>query len=72
FSSSKNITTMAVGNLPAAIPREASTFFAESLYNSVLPALLGVGDNKIIKRATILENGQLTSQFLYLYDYLIK
>ena len=70
FSGEKNITVMAVDNLPCELPRDASNAFGEQLLNNVLPHLLGNDGEGIIKRATICENGRLTERYSYLQDYL--
>lgn len=70
YSSEKNITVMAVDNLPCALPKDASVDFGNNLIEKVLPHLLGEDKEEVIKRATIAENGKLTEQFTYLTDYL--
>jgi NAD/NADP transhydrogenase alpha subunit len=62
------IDIMAVGNLPNELPRDASRFFGEQLIKYVLPDLIK-GGNKIIERATILKNGELTPHYDYLKEY---
>jgi len=70
FSDSGNITVMAVDNLPAALPADASETFAEALFGHVFPALIPGIKNGITERATILEKGRLTPRFSYLEDFL--
>jgi len=70
FSSEKNITVMAVDNLPCELPKNASLDFGNNLIEKVLPHLLGADEEDVIKRATITEAGKLTEQFMYLTDYL--
>jgi saccharopine dehydrogenase (NAD+, L-lysine-forming) len=70
YSSEKNITVMAVDNLPSELPKDASLDFGNNLIGKVLPHLLGDDKEGIIKRATITENGNLTEPFMYLADYL--
>jgi hypothetical protein len=70
YSSQKNVTVMAVDNLPCELPKDASLDFGENLIEKVLPHLLGGDEEDIIKRATITEKGNLTKQFMYLADYL--
>jgi alanine dehydrogenase len=72
FSSSRNITVMAVDNLPTALPFDASRTFAMDMYNEVLPSLFGEDKEGIIERATILKNGKLTPPYSYLKDFLGK
>jgi len=70
FSSEKNITVMAVDNLPCELPKNASLDFGNNLIEKVLPHLLGGDEQEVIKRATITEAGKLTEQFMYLTNYL--
>lgn len=66
----KNITVMAVDNLPAELPRNASLDFGEKLIEKVFPSLFGDDSDGIIDRATIVKEGKLTENFSYLEDYL--
>ncbi len=70
FSSPQHITVMAVDNLPTALPMDASRSFARDMYTKVFPALFGTDEEGVIKRATILKDGQLTEEYRYLSDYL--
>jgi len=72
YSSEKNVTVMAVDNLPCALPKDASVDFGNNLISKVLPHLLGDDKEDVIKRATIAENGNLTAQFTYLSDYITE
>lgn len=63
-----SIDIMAVGNLPNELPRDASRFFGEQLIKYVLEDIWK-GNSKIIERATILQEGKLTSYYDYLSDY---
>ena len=65
----KNVTVMAVDNLPGELPRDASSDFGRLLLNEVFPALLGKDEQGIIQRATLTRNGDLTAPFAYLKDY---
>jgi alanine dehydrogenase len=69
FGDARNITVMAIENLPGELPRDASTYFGEMLIKNVLPSLLGKSDATIIERATIARNGQLTLPYRYLEDW---
>ncbi|MCK5369669.1 MAG: alanine dehydrogenase, partial [Cyclobacteriaceae bacterium] len=71
FSNEKQLSVMAIDNLPNELPRDASESFGEQLIKFVLPELLKDGDQPIIKNATIAEDGDLTEKFDYLRDYLI-
>jgi len=69
FTSPKNITVMAVDNLPCELPRDAAEDFGKTLVEKVLPEFL-TGDKKsILARATITENGKLTEGFKYLEEW---
>ncbi len=63
------ITVMAIDHLPDELPRDSSDGFGKHLFERVLPALLGEDKTGVIQRATIAENGHLTSRFSYLQDY---
>ena len=63
-----SIDVMAVGNLPNELPRDASQYFGEQLIKYILPDLL-TNETKVIKKATIVSEGQLTSLYDYLEDY---
>ncbi|MGC9344648.1 MAG: hypothetical protein ACP5E3_18220, partial [Bacteroidales bacterium] len=67
---SKNITVMAVDNLPGELPRDASKDFGQKLLTEVIPYLLGAKKGQIIERATIAEEGKLTYKFNYLEDFI--
>ncbi len=63
------ITIMAVDNLPCEVPKDASEGFGQDLIDKIIPLFLGEDSEKILERATIAENGQLTEYFSYLQDY---
>lgn len=69
FKSEEAIGVMAVDNLPCELPRDASEDFGNELLTKVLPSLIDEDTDTIIERATICENGALTSYFSYLQDY---
>jgi len=69
FTSPKNITIMAVDNLPCELPRDASEDFGNTLIEKVLPEIITGDKNGIIARATITENGKLTDRFKYLEEW---
>jgi len=71
FSDPKNITVMAVDNLPTALPLDASRTFARDLYEKVFPFLFGEDSEGVVERAAILRNGELTSGYAYLEPYLL-
>lgn len=63
------ITVMAVDNLPCELPRDASDGFGKHLMERVFPSLFGEDKDGVIKRAMILEKGELTERFQYLTEY---
>jgi saccharopine dehydrogenase (NAD+, L-lysine forming) len=63
-----SVDIMAVGNLPNELPRDASRYFGEQLIKYILPDLL-TNETEIIKKATIVSEGKLTSLYDYLEDY---
>ncbi len=69
FMDTNSIGVMAVDNLPCELPRDASEDFGNELLTKVLPSLIKEDKDTIIERATICENGKLTSYFSYLQDY---
>ncbi len=69
FKPGSTITVMAVDNLPAELPRDASIEFGNDLIHKVFPSLFGNDESGIIKRATITENGTLNPAFSYLTNY---
>lgn len=72
------LAVMAVGNLPAELPREASDTFSAALYpfvSDMFKADLSAPFDKVslpgpIKRSTILWNGEFTPEFEYMREYL--
>ena len=62
------VDVMAVDNLPNELPRDASDFFGVQLTKNVLPELFNK-ESEMLKRATIAMNGDLTSAYEYLRDY---
>lgn len=68
FDDEKAITVMAVDNLPCELPKDASADFGREFINKILPHLINDKD-QVIARATICKNGDLTSNYEYLRDY---
>ncbi len=64
------VAVMAVDNLPCELPKDSSEDFGKEFINKILPSLIGEDKENIIKRATICKNGDLTTDFEYLRDYL--
>lgn len=70
FKSEGAIGVMAVDNLPCELPKDASESFGEMFIEHVLEPLLGNDPENIIERASETKNGELTTHFSYLEDYL--
>ena len=68
FANKDNITVEAVDTCPNALPMDASEFFGSMLMPHVFkPLLEGQGkQSKVIARATIVKDGQLTERYSYL------
>jgi len=71
FSDRKNITVMAIDNLPCELPRDASQDFGHQLIGNVLPDLLKIPYGDLIKRCQVLEKGELVPNSMYLKAYLL-
>jgi alanine dehydrogenase len=69
FTNEKNISVMAVDNLPNELPRDASEAFGQQFIKYVLPNLVDPTNSGMIARATICENGELTENYAYLQDF---
>jgi hypothetical protein len=65
-----SITIMAVDNLPCEIPADASTGFGAELAERIIPLFLEGDAERVLERATICNDGELTRYFGYLQDYL--
>lgn len=65
---SHTVDMMTIDNLPNELPRDASQNFGEQFIQHILPELLNE-NSEMIARATIAQNGDLTSYFEYLRDY---
>ena len=66
FSDPRNITVMAIDNLPCEIPRNASEDFGNQLIKNVLPDLLKQPYGDLIQRFALTLNGKLGLGFEYL------
>ena len=64
------IAVMAIDNLPCELPKDASEDFGYEFIDKILLNLIGEDKDHVLKRATICEEGNLTSNFEYLRDYL--
>lgn len=74
----KGVVNIAVDNLPAELPRDASTGFSNAL-NVFVPGIVNAdmdksfedaGYDPVIKRAVIVYKGKLTPDYQYLEEYL--
>lgn len=63
------IAVMAVDNLPAEIPRDASEGFGQAFVDYVIPAFFNGDKDGILERAQMTDGGRLTPRFAYLQDY---
>jgi alanine dehydrogenase len=63
-----SVDVMAVGNLPNELPRDASRYFGEQLIKFILKDLVR-GGSKVITKAIIVKEGNLTNEFSYLKEY---
>ena len=69
FSSKKNITVMAVDTCPNALAMDTSTYFGDMLMRHVFEPLLKGEYSDVISRSMILDDGELTPRFDYLYEF---
>ncbi len=63
------IAVMAVDNLPAELPNDASIGFGKSFSEYVIPAFFNDDADGVLERALMTKNGKLTERFSYLQDY---
>jgi alanine dehydrogenase len=70
FDKDSVISVMAVDNLPCELPKDSSEDFGSQMLNEIFPLLFNCNDSDVIKGATICDNGDLTSDFEYLRDFL--
>ena len=68
FKSNDVVAVMAVDNLPCELPMDSSEDFGENLIKHIIPIISN--DNKIIRGATICQNGDLSEEFEYLSNYI--
>ena len=69
FSSSKNISVMAVDTCPNALAIDTSAYFGEMLIKHVFDPLLKGEPSDVLARSMILEKGALTTRFAYLSEF---
>jgi alanine dehydrogenase len=63
------IAVMAVDNLPAELPRDASEGFGDTFVDHVIPAFFNGDKRGILERARMTHKGKLTPNYAYLQDY---
>lgn len=69
YKNKSSIAVMAVDNLPAELPRDASEGFGETFVKNVIPAFFNKDEDGILERARMTKNGKLTKRYSYLKDY---
>ncbi|MGO1586092.1 MAG: NAD(P)-dependent oxidoreductase [Mesonia sp.] len=69
FDAKNAITVMAVDNLPCELPKDASEGFGDMFLEHVIPAFFNDDEKGILDRARMTFNGELTSRYSYLKDY---
>jgi hypothetical protein len=69
FDAENAITVMAVDNLPCELPKDASEGFGDMFLKHVIPAFFNDDENGILDRARMTFNGELTSRYSYLKNY---
>ncbi len=69
YMNKEAIAVMAVDNLPAELPRDASNGFGEAFSKHVIPAFFNGDKDGILERAQMTKNGKLTKNYKYLQDY---
>lgn len=63
------IAVMAVDNLPAELPRDASEGFGSAFVDHVIPAFFNGDRDGVLQRARMTRGGKLTPRYAYLKDY---
>jgi len=69
YKNKSSIAVMAVDNLPAELPRDASEGFGETFVKKVIPAFFNNDEDGILERARMTKNGKLTKRYKYLQKY---
>ena len=69
YKDPENIAVMAVDNLPAELPKDASEGFGEMFLEHVIPAFFDGDKHGILQRARMTKDGKLTERYRYLQDY---
>jgi len=69
YKNEEAIAVMAVDNLPAELPRDASNGFGEAFSKYVIPAFFNGDEDGILERARMTKDGKLATNYAYLQDY---
>lgn len=71
FVSERNVSVMAVDTCPNALAIDTSQYFGSMLIDNVFEPILNnkLYADEVIRRATILRNGELTKPYLYLKEF---
>ncbi len=69
YTAPNAIAVMAVDNLPAELPRDASSGFGDAFVTHVIPAFFNGDADGVLQRARMTQNGKLTERYAYLQDY---
>ena len=69
YNDPEAIAVMAVDNLPAELPRDASRGFGFTFVEAVIPSFFNGDASGILQRARMTHGGQLTERYQYLEDY---
>ena len=69
FEDPNAVAVMAVDNLPAELPRDASEGFGDTFVEHVIPAFYNGDADGILSRARMTYKGKLTPGYTYLQDY---
>ncbi len=69
YASERNVTMMAIDNLPCELARDASEEFGKQLIDIIFPQLYNNDKEEILNNATITSNGLLKPNYDYLSDY---
>ncbi|MFD2203791.1 NAD(P)-dependent oxidoreductase [Shivajiella indica] len=69
FGKQNSISVMAIDNLPTELPRNASEEFGNQLIHHFIPELVKE-ESRILDKATICKEGDLTIEYMYLEDFI--
>jgi alanine dehydrogenase len=69
YKNEEAVAVMAVDNLPAELPRDASNGFGDAFAKYVIPAFFNGDEDGILERARMTKDGKLATNYAYLQDY---